>query len=517
MFSKRRMCIFAGLLLLASAGSVCRAQRVVESKRLGNNTEAITAIHSGPLAGSIAIMDGLDVLVVGGQNEQGNTGQALKLFDVLGLGVTLGPRGITYIETQQRFVFDDPSQITTLFLSDNRGFPRGKISVTYPEGFTPDHVEGLAWLPPTSENYPNDILEVAITFGDTSYTSRLEVIDPSGNVVAEIFPKFYFSDPDPFDYITGLALRSPDHILIGTSDGFLWQIDFSGNVLQGPITIPGIADVEGIATLNDRRIAVTSYDNGKLMFLDSHLNVLAGQTLNFRIGFGQTGPNGVAWNSDIGQHLIKFGVSVAPSNAALLVSITPSLNTERVLADLTNAVPAPAGLGPLTYLPDEHRIGISETNCAPNCSIFLYDNTGNLVDQVPVSYGHPALTYIPTVKQFAARRGGNLTTVFFYSRQGELVNFLDLSSTGIDAIRGISFFNPRDPSGGEFLIASSNLQHMLFIVDFTGKLLAQFDYHALGVVDVGDLDFITTGTFAGAFSLLDADTSKIVIFRLPLT
>ena len=72
---------------------------MVERKRLGNNSEAITAVHSGPLSGNIAIMDGTDVLVLPSEDEQEDT-QGQKLFSVLGLGVLSGPRGIAYNETQ---------------------------------------------------------------------------------------------------------------------------------------------------------------------------------------------------------------------------------------------------------------------------------------------------------------------------------------------------------------------------------------------------------------------------------
>jgi hypothetical protein len=483
---------------------------VVERKRLGNNSEAITSVHSGPLAGNIAIMDGTDVLVLPSEDEQEDT-QVQKLFSVLGLGVLGGPRGIAYNETQQRFIFNDPVQtFNTLFLSDNLGNSQGTIAVSYPAGFTPDWIEGLAWLPPSAAHFPKDIVEVAITFGVASYTSRLEVIDPSGQVVAEIFPNI--PDPDPFDFITGLAFQFPDRLLVGTVDGALWQIDFSGNVLAGPITFPGVADLEGIAQLNDERIAVVGYDAGKVMFLDEQLNRLVGQDRTYLIGFGLSVPRGVAWDTDTGRHLVSFLGNVAPSSAAQVISLTPSLLSEHRVVDLTGVVSPRA----LSYLPDEHRIAVSRGGCYPNCSILLYDNSGTLVEQIPVVLNLPAMTYIPKTKEFAARIAADPTTLRFFSRTGQQVNSIDLSSTGIDAIQGITFFNPNDPSGGEFLIASDSTQHMLFVVDFTGNVRARFDYRAtLGVIEALDLGSITSGPLTGAFSLVVGGTSEIVVFRLP--
>ncbi len=512
MTQKRLVSFAAGLLVIAFAVSESRAQTVVQRKRLGNNSEAIAGIHSGPLARNIAIMDGTDVRAF--SNEGLGNAPARKLFSVLGLAVNIEPRGIAYIDTQQRFVFDDPTQINTLFLSDNHGKAQGTINITRLGGFTPDHVEGLVSLPPTAASFPNDLIEVAISFGSTSTTSRLEVIDPSsGNVVAEIFPQVFSADPDPFDFITGVGFESPNHLLVGTVDGGLWQIDFSGNPLAGPITFSGVADLEGVAQLDSNRIAVASYDAGKVMFLDGNLNPLVGQDRNYLIGFGLSISRGVAWNSDTGRHLVSFpGAAPVPANAAQVISLAPRFGTETRVVDLTGVVSPTA----LSYLPDEHRIAVAQVGCSPNCLILLYDNSGNLVDQVPVGSGLRAMDYIPTTKQFAARSGGSPTTLLFFSRAGALVNSIDLSATGIDAIQGIAFFNPSDPTGGEFLLLSSVTTHQMFVVDFNGNLRAQFDYRGtLAVVTAEDVAAITTGPLAGAFSLVSSDTSEIVVFRLP--
>ena len=206
---------FAVTLVLAFASATAHAQSVLFEKRLGNNTEDITAIHTGPLAGNIAIMDGSDVFALS------ETQPPQRLFGVFGLGVQKGPRGITFLEAQQQFVFNDPTQINTLFLSNIHGAPEGTINITRMGGFTPDHVEGLETLPSTSSNFPNHILEVAITFGATSSQSRIEVLDLSGQVVAEIFPNVPFADP--FTFITGLGFQSPNQLLVGGTDGTLWR------------------------------------------------------------------------------------------------------------------------------------------------------------------------------------------------------------------------------------------------------------------------------------------------------
>jgi hypothetical protein len=507
MWQRRLTTLAAGWLLLGFVAPVCWAQSVLQRKRLGNNTEGITAIRSGPLEGNVALMDGLDVLALPEENEDEG---ARKLFNVLPLGVTAGPRGIAYIDSQRQFVFDDPTQIPTLYLSDIHGNAQGTITVTYPAGFTPDHVEGLAWLPAEATYFPNTLVQVAISFGATSNTTRLEVIDPSGVVIAEIFPKIFASDPDPFDFVTGLGFQSPDHLLVGTADGSLWQIDFSGNALLGPVTFPGVTDLEGIAQTRKNRIAVEGYSAGKLMFVDGNLNRVAGEDQNYRIGFGLSLSQGVAWDSDTERHLVSFPGTFAPSIASEVISLTRSLHRENEVVNLAGASTPRA----LSYLPDDHRIAVAQTGCAPNCSILLYDNGGTLKEQVQEAPNLPVMEYVPTLREFVARRGADPTTAVFFSRTGPLVNSLDLSGI-IGGIAAIAFFNPGDPSGGHLLIASGSFGHRLLVVDLNGNLLQQFDYRAsLGVVSIQDLAAITTGPQAGAFSLVTSDTSEIVVFRL---
>ncbi len=504
------MCrFFVACVLVASLGAAtANAQMVVQRARLGNNSEAITAIHQGPLAGDIAIMDGIDVRVF--TNDGLGTAPIQNLFKILGLGVASGPHGIAYNDAQQRFIFNDALQPNTLFLSDNQGNAQGTITVNFPAGFTPDNVEGLVFLPRGAARFPNRIVEVVNSFGP-SVVSRLEVIDPgSGNVVAEILPQIFAADQG--DIVTGLGFQAPNHFLVGTGHGSLWQIDFSGNPTAGPFTPlgAGVEDLEGIAQLDGNRIAIAGYDTGKVSFLDGDLNLLVGQDRSDLLGFGLGTARGVAWDRDTDSHLVSFrqGNSVK-SAPAQVISLAPSLETEGHVVDLTG-VPQAA----LAYLSNEHLIAVSEDFCELNCSILLYNNSGNLVDRVPVRFNLLAMDFIPTRKVFVARRRSEPTTLVFFSRAGALLNSIDLTSTGIDQIRAIAFFNPNDPTGGNFLISSSGATHQMFVIDSTGAVRAQFDYQAkLGVVGAGELAQITSGPLRGAFSLIDS--GEIVIFQLP--
>ena len=53
--------LWLGMLAAALLNVTASSQTVVQRKRLGNNSEAMTAIHRGPLNGYLVIMDGSEV------------------------------------------------------------------------------------------------------------------------------------------------------------------------------------------------------------------------------------------------------------------------------------------------------------------------------------------------------------------------------------------------------------------------------------------------------------------------
>lgn len=483
------------------------AQNVLLRRRLGNNSEGMTTIHAGPLNGTIAVMDGTDVIAFA-NGGQGNIPPRI-LFSVLGLPINVGPRGIAYMDDEQRFIFDDPTLPNTLFLADNQGKAAGTINVTFPGGFVPDDTEGMVWLPPTAVQFGNHILEIAASFATLPPTVTIEVIDRgTGQVVAGINPNVTLATP--FDFIVGLGFQSPDRLLVSGTDGTIWQIDFSGNVTAGPVSFPNVGDVESVSQVDSNRIAAAGYDAGKVMFLDANLTPLAGQDRSYLVGFGLSQPYGVAWDSDLQRHLLSFPGATPPSSTEQIISLSPTLGAERQAVN-TSGVAAPRAL---SYLPDEHRIALSEVGCDPNCVIFLYDNSGNLVEQIPVGVGLFSMTYIPTTRQFAGSSPGNLTTLLFFARNGTLVNSIDLSPTGIDAIFGIAFFNSGRTPGGEFLLLSSAVTHQAFVINSAGTVLKHFDYKTtLGVVNPRDLATIASLPPNGLFSVISQDTSEIVIFH----
>ncbi|HVS88381.1 MAG TPA: hypothetical protein VHF01_09185 [Candidatus Acidoferrum sp.] len=170
------------------------AQRVVKRERLGNNTEDITFVTSGPFANKIAILDGYEVFGVDVEESEELEGAARKLFDLRDLGIIGMPQGIVFIRPEGMFAVNDSVQPTTLFLKDKFGNPSGTRNINFLNGFIPDHVEGLDYIPSTAGIFPDHLLEVVAVFSP-QLQSRIEVLQRDGQVVSEIIPAQPVSSP----------------------------------------------------------------------------------------------------------------------------------------------------------------------------------------------------------------------------------------------------------------------------------------------------------------------------------
>lgn len=496
--------IIAAFALLPLATSQAQSVHILQHALLGNNTEDITFIGSGPLAGQIAIMDGYEVR---GIRTKGGT--AHNLFDVLRLGVDIGPRGITYVDSSGLFALVDGVQQTKLFMADDHGQPKGQRTIQYLNGYFPDFLEGLGYVPKNAKSFPDHILLSAVIFSPQA--SRIEVLRKDGQVEAEIIP----ADPLGSSYITGVSYLAPNRILVSDITA-IWVIDFAGKILAGPVTVEGTGDIEGIAQLSNGDIVAADYCAGKIFFFDKHLHRLHGKDRSYKIGVGVSIPVGVAWNPDTKQHLVAHS-PFSSVQATDIVSIPPTLDSATEVVDLASY--GLNGRERLTYLPDEHLIAAANRN-SPQ-AIILFDNSGNLVDQIDVSaFGSPnAIAYIPTTKEFAVEFLQNPVQLTILDRNGNFVQSIDLSSLGISGVGGLTFFDPTDHSGGKFLMivsdATNIYQQFVVITDFNGNLLQKFDVRKnFGLLGASDVSRITNGSQKGDFSMVDSGNSEIVIFRL---
>jgi hypothetical protein len=545
--------------------------RVIRRNRIGNNTEDITyTTNPERLFETIAILDGLNVLgvtlprlpthvptpspspvptptpgggtgvpfKVGGLGQPAEVvevqeqpgvvtprpfpittamGQAVKLFDLHGLNVLSGPRGIAYIESEGLYVFDDPSQPSTLFLADGTGRPHGTRAIKYLGGFMPQHVEGIGYVPASSPLFPDHLLMVALML-NPNLESRIEVLRRDGQVVKEIHPGGQLGG----SFITGVCFKAPNQLLVSTDDdNIIHTLDFNGNVIapipppmqpQAGLPLHGIEGLVQVPTDIPRDsggfVAAAGYDEGILVLLPPDLDPQPRQFCYYRVGIGLSAPTGLAWDSTTSQHLvISFLRGHSPSDR-FLAAVSPSLTAGRPLTDLGT------GKLRLAYLPDERLIAVTQRNPP---ALLLYDDQGRPVEEVdiPSSIGTPAaVTYLPTTREFVLRVAQQPATLFFLSRKGaNVIRKVDLQPAGVRAVLSLAFFNPQHPTGGQFLVLDV-LNHVV-ITDLNGTKLGEFEARkALNVVRSVAVSAITTGPDAGAFAITDPDNSEIVVFRM---
>jgi hypothetical protein len=505
----------AAVLYTAHAAS---AQTVLSRTQLGGYSEDITFVTSGQLKDNIVVMDGFDIYAV--KTTKKDKGQPLvKLFDMRSLGLDLNPRGITYIGSEDLFIVTDAdAHPTRLSLFDSQGQSRSTRTVQYLNGYVPGHLEGLSYIPASSPSFP-DHLVMATWDNPGGGPSRLEIIRLDGQVEAEIFPNF----PPAYaeEAIGDVAFLSPNRLLVTFYDNTVWTIDFNGNVVAGPQTIAGANGFEGIVQMSDGRIVAVSYPQS-LLFFDSNLNRLPDLDRNDIIGLNLNRPTGIAWNATTNQHLVAHDVAVGDPGLSGIAAVPASLDSASAVVNLT----AFQGSGRISYLSAEQLIAVAHAN-APR-AILLFRNDGTLHSQIdlsPASLGQNlggliAVAYIPATNQFAVRFNGagldplaERRKVRIISRTGTLVRTIDLTCTGTRGIAGLEYFNPAHPSGGQFIITGS--ANRIIITDFNGNLVGEFNSRVkLGLITPNDIASITTGTQAGAFSIIDSNSGEMVVFRL---
>ena len=541
--------------------------RVIRRNRIGNNTEDITYTPGADRrVETVAILDGYNVLgvslprlpadapaptpapgggagvpfKVGGFGQPAEVGviqeqtdvlapmprpgasglgQGVKLFDLRGLNILSGPRGIAYIESEGLYVFNDPNQRSTLLLADGAGRPHDTRAIKYLGGFTPQHVEGLAYVPPSSRLFPDHLVMVALTLSP-NLESRLEVLQRDGQVVKEIHPGGQLGG----SFITGVCFKAPNQLLVSTDDdNVIHTLDFDGNVIppvpirpnpQIPSGLP-LHGIEGLVQVtadvprdSGGFVAAAGYDDGILVLIPPDLDPQPRQFCNYRVGIGLSQPTGLAWDSTTNQHIILSSLRGHPASGRFIATVAPTLTSGRPLTNVGT------GKLRLAYLPDEKLIA-APSRTPP--AILLYDDQGKLVEEVdiPSTLGTPfALAYLPTTREFVLRVLQQPATLLFLSRKGaNVTRTLDLKPAGVRAVMGLAFFNPQHPTGGQFLVLDV-LNHAV-ITDLNGTKLGEFDARKeLNVVRSVAVSAITTGPDAGAFAVTDPDNSEIVVFRI---
>jgi uncharacterized protein YjiK len=512
--------------------------QIIRRQRLGNDTEDITFLPGQLRSSIVAIMDGYDVLglplapvvppaIVQSPVTRGSLAvqtapaiivrQAPKLFDVLGLKIKGGPRGITYADSQSLFVFNDPTQIDTLFLTDNQGQPRTTIVIQYANGDAPQEVEGLGYIPRTSRQFPDHLVMVtSFPDPDNGIQARLEIINFKGQVAREIIPQGDLASI----FLTGVCFKSPGSLLVSSDDDeVIYELDFDGNQISSfsatgprPAPRPVLHGIEGLVQTTGGQIVAASGFDGFLAVFDFTPGLTQTQVIDYKIGLGLSLPTGLAWNSSTNEFLLISFDRQQP-DSPFISALSQSLAKFRSVAPVDNLTRK------LAFLPDENLIAATHTNNPRG--ILLFDKQGQPAGLIATTQlGIPqVINYIPSTNEFVlvfrdAQDPTKRSKLFVLTRTGAVSRVIDLAAAGVARITAVAFFNPQHPSGGQFLVIDGDL-NTGFVTDFTGATLDKFSIRdTLGLLTPSAVTAITTGPDAGALAVINGENSEIVVFRL---
>ena len=505
------------LLLVPVLLPMASAQTVVQRVRLGNSVEGMTYIDQGPLAKHIVIIDGETLYGVPAEG-RGNS-PFLKLFDLTPLGYLAAPRGVAYIETEKVFIFTDPlngAPSTTFRLADHQGRLKGTIVFQWPADFVDGapYVEEIAWIPLDAPQYAGDFIFIAPqTTGDG--LQALMVMDRRGNLVKEILLN---QDPTSPYFLapTGLAYRN-GLLLLGNTDGNLFEVDLDGNITRPPVFFPDATDIEGVAVLAKGRVAITSHSDGKLIYLDPNLNRET-QERSYKIGFGLTSPAGVAWNSSTREYIVYATDFESTMTLPQLGAIASDLKSGHLYFDMAPFFNLGAVFGRTDYLPSEDAAVMPWRNTAPRRLEFFRPSgafDGPTIGDGSPAYRLVAFAYVPGTG-YIGRQIPNVTslTLFDLAAQPTGVQF-DLSPW-IQAGKSIVDVAPFTKGGEQrYLVLTNETPQRLLTLGATGNLLTSTDITPLHVDQIGALKYITSGPKAGGFATVDSSRNELVIFTLP--
>jgi hypothetical protein len=524
--SRHFVCAAAIVLYFAISVSPIRSQTVINSSRIGGYSEDITFVTAGALKDKIVILDGFDIFAV--ENKKKPTGAMVKQFNVKVPEIDVFPNGIAYVASEDLFVLNQNVHTNKLYFFDQTGAYKGRRDIQYLNpAYLPGHLEGLAYIPASSPFFPDHLVMVVLD-DLAGGPQRIEIMRRDGVVEAELYRPDWPANFTADAGIAGVSFLAPNRLLVTTYDNNIWTMDFGGNIISGPVTVPGGSGFEGIIQMSDSNIAVIRYPQ-ELLFLDKGLNRSPESDRNDLIGLNLNQPSGIAWNPDTNQFLIKHVSEDFTGLGGRVASVPTSLDSATPVVSVISL----NFLRRLKYLNDEHLIATLQNGGPGGRAILLYNTDGTFNSQVslaPVSLGfNPgapvSFTYLPTTHEFVVNFNGvgpspalERRSLRVLSRTGTLVRTIDLTSTGTTGVAGLDFFN--SPTGDRFIILGS--AGRVFITDLNGDprdsngaLFGEFNSRVkLGLINRADITAITTGPLAGAFAVTDGQDGEVVIFRL---
>ena len=467
---------------------------ILRRERLGNRAEDMEVISTGLYKGEVVMIDGADVVGI----RLDGKGRPHKLFSIRLLPLNSSSKGIGYIASEHRFVFNDPTQPDTLILSDGFGVFAGKRTIKYPSGFAPVYNEAINYIGSDSPYFPDHLADVAY---DGDGTSHILIMRRDGTVEADIVPN---DEAIQQNGVQGMGFVAPDKFIIGSGDS-IFLIDLNGNIVSGPVTIDGQAGFEGVAGLKDGRYLATTSFSGIVFTFDGNFSRLTAADLYYKVGIGISLSPGLAWDSASRELLFERETALGD---VTLEAVPTTLDSRHTIADLGADGVFPGDGTDLTYLPDEDRVGVVLHG---EKSIALYDSGGVRTETIDLSpIGRPEFAqYLLVPHQFAVERLGqsNVGIIKFLDRNGGFVRQIDI---GIPAITPMAYTAPSDPSGGQLLLfMPTNME----TIDLNGQVLTHVPNSLLLFNYPYGITAITDGPYAGCYAVFEFDTATLEIFR----
>lgn len=514
------------LVLLSLAILEVNAQTVVNRARIGGYAEDITFVTSGALKGQLVMMNGYELYAV----EMIKKGVLTKVCKLEHPELDQFVNGFTFVPSEGLFAMNNAPHPDKLFMFDQACGFKGTRPIQYLDSnYRPGHIEGLAYVPSDAPVFPDHLI-MAVWDALGASSVRLEIMRRDGVVVAEIHRPDW---PTQLLFDGGLGdvmYLGPNRLLLSAyhPDG-LWIIDFSGNIVSGPLATGADGTGEGLVRLDDGRVVATSYPQNLLVF-DKNLNRQATDDRQDLIGLNLSVPNGIAWDSNADRLLVTHDTNLN-LNAAVS-GFSTALNTATPIVNLSSF-----GLTRQTaYVPQDDLIAVLRFGVPNDRAILLFNANGSLNSQISLSptslgqnFGQPfALAYLPVTDEFVVGFGGvpgpdqpfERLRLRVISRTGTLVRTIDLAGTGTAGVNGLEYFVDPLTGAGRLLLISAFGRMIITDLDGNSRRTDGISFREFnsrvkfGLITRNDIAAITSGPLAGAFAIVDSNGGEVVIFRL---
>ena len=537
MFLRLRSIAALAVTLFVLSSLLC-GQTVISRTRVGNATEGSTYVSTGPLKGSIAVVDGLDVFTFPANDPRA---PGTKAFDLWDLALADVPRGIAYIPKEKRFVYTQDGSPNVLFFSDSKGHARGTLTFQYLNGYAPTRaIEGVTYIPPDANSLYPDHFVIAAN-NSNPFDRRLEVVGRDGTSDLQITLSNSNTSPPgpPVNRLMCAGIQyvaARDTILCGlTSDGnYLVEYTFAGTAIPytdntHPIYANGY--LEGVTLLPGGHIALAGVEIGKLTFLNPDLTRAPELDRNFSFPPKLIEAISLAWNSDTNQYLIYMWYPPGNPNTSVMEPGVWAFNRSfRTYSKLISIDPAElTQYQQMVYLSDEHKLAVLYRDLAtaqhpvPHPDILLYDSSGTLLEVLHLDSVLPynsrsfipvPLTYIPGATpgtgQFLLKKknpdGTPTPYAWLISRFGEHVGTLDLTNAGMpNGFGGVTYFD------NNRLLFQDGADRMI-VTDLNGTYVREFSLWSTLRLLGATPAFINSGPDAPAFGAYSA--GEFVLWQL---